>query len=1250
MADTLRASVTGARRQLTLRIKAIKQAITESNVVLVKSRLSLLENSYETLQQLDQALADVYNAATDAESEKLAEIEATKAFEYDDNASSCLFETRIWLEKNDLSVGASSNRPTKPEVKLGKLTLPNFNGDILSFQTFWESFQSRVDSNPHLNEIDKFDYLRNCCKGKAADVLEPFPRTASGYDLALSTLKRRFGRRAPVINLRLTELVELRPLDDSCSTNDLRYMLDKMLVHVRSLLSLGLHREGGADWIGPLLVARLPPRLRMRWKESCFGVGSRIDGGLCPDLEDFLDFFSKMVEIEEATQSSLKSKPKKNVTLSHERQSNTAKPSFRKPLLSSSFNTHVQTAPCLICEDSDHTNAYKCPKFSNSSLETRRSLCRQFSLCFNCLGVGHGVSKCMSSVRCRDCKGKHHSLLHGYKPSSRSLPPTEFPRDSQTETATCASLQSSLKATHVLLQSCMALAYPPSGKPLKIRLLFDSGSTTSFIRETTAQVLGLPTVNSVPLRINTFGCGTVQNIFRVCKAAIGALDGGPTTSVDLIATDNLVHPIQGHCVDILSYPHLKDLQISENYNSDEPLPVDVIIGADYYHLFVTGDRRMGKQKEPVAVDTILGWTLHGSFLSTRSTRTKPVIDSVNFCESSPPRSASESIERLWSLDGVGIPYEPEKPWVEPRWDDNRISSALPWKTEAPPTSNREVVKLRQSKIDCRLSPEQNQKRNDYFQELQDLQIIERCSADPATKTWYLPHHCIWKKKLRVVFDGSFGSPSINDMLLTGPNLLLEIPISLTSFRLCELPIVADLEKAFLQVGVEEADRDFLRFLVNGTDYRFCRVPFGLTCSPAILNSSLKLLYDSLEHQYPETVMRLRTSTYVDDVLGSFPDEQTLCKFKEESIELFKLAGMNLRGWTTSPVKVLGVKYLSETDQMVIPLNEHQVCSSLKCTRRELLSYSASLFDPLGLALPWTIQLRMLLQSTWKAGLSWDEEFPPEITKAWLRLLAQAECEKELRFPRCLKFTENSKFELHAFSDASQSAFATCVYLVSPSSSVLIYSRGRVTPLKPPLTTPRAELMAALLSARAIKLLREIPQFQILPVFFWSDSTCVLQWIRSTNLCPRIFVQRRVLEISSVEGQWNYVPSAENPADIASRGIDAQTLNCTKFWTDGPSWLSHPELWPRPPSSLTLTAETLSVIASPPGDSGDFFSPLLPRCSSLVRFQRIVAWIIRYVNACRLKPRVQDQFYSSMNCNMPFILLFFTNKNCIIRPN
>ena len=71
-------------------------------------------------------------------------------------------------------------------------------------------------------------------------------------------------------------------------------------------------------------------------------------------------------------------------------------------------------------------------------------------------------------------------------------------------------------------------------------------------------------------------------------------------------------------------------------------------------------------------------------------------------------------------------------------------------------------------------------------------------------------------KLRIVFDGSAKSSksslSLNDRLEIGDNhmpLLFDI---LLRFRAHPVVLTAGIEKAFLQVGIHEPDRDNLRFL------------------------------------------------------------------------------------------------------------------------------------------------------------------------------------------------------------------------------------------------------------------------------------------------------------------------------------------------------------------------------------------------------------------------------------------------------
>ena len=55
----------------------------------------------------------------------------------------------------------SPSNPTETvKVKLPKLELKPFNGNILNWQPFWDRFQSSIDSNSNISPVDKFAYLQ----------------------------------------------------------------------------------------------------------------------------------------------------------------------------------------------------------------------------------------------------------------------------------------------------------------------------------------------------------------------------------------------------------------------------------------------------------------------------------------------------------------------------------------------------------------------------------------------------------------------------------------------------------------------------------------------------------------------------------------------------------------------------------------------------------------------------------------------------------------------------------------------------------------------------------------------------------------------------------------------------------------------------------------------------------------------------------------------------------------------------------
>ena len=128
--------------------------------------------------------------------------------------------------------------------------------------------------------------------------------------------------------------------------------------------------------------------------------------------------------------------------------------------------------------------------------------------------------------------------------------------------------------------------------------------------------------------------------------------------------------------------------------------------------------------------------------------------------------------------------------------------------------------------------------------------------------------------MRMVNDGSASeknSPSLNEVLETGPslqNLLWDVVIST---RFAPLLLIGDIRKAFLQIRIRPEDRDLLRFhWVKDLEtfeievLRFCRALFGLVQSPFLQGAVLEVHFDWIQETYPELheiVAVIRRSLY-----------------------------------------------------------------------------------------------------------------------------------------------------------------------------------------------------------------------------------------------------------------------------------------------------------------------------------------------------------------------------------------------------
>ena len=302
-----------------------------------------------------------------------------------------------------------------------------------------------------------------------------------------------------------------------------------------------------------------------------------------------------------------------------------------------------------------------------------------------------------------------------------------------------------------------------------------------------------------------------------------------------------------------------------------------------------------------------------------------------------------------------------------------------------------------------------------YTQFMDLLIIngyarEARNEGPVGKTWYLPYHGVYhpaNDKLRVVFDAAAtcDGSSLNKELMSGPDLTNSLIGVLLRFRLEPYPFTADISSMFYQVFVPEEQQSFLRFFwwPNGDlkqeprEFQMCVHVFGATSSPGCSNFVLRRTADDYQEVHGiETANTSHENFYVDNLLKSSIikedasrlalDVQKLCnkggfdltKFTSTDSEILKLIPVEKRSTTSIKdvlrqdmhiERALGVYWSLENDTLGFQI----ILKDVPLTKSVLSSIS-TIFDPLGIAGPFLLKGRKILQQISTSRSGWDE--PP----------------------------------------------------------------------------------------------------------------------------------------------------------------------------------------------------------------------------------------------------------------------------------
>lgn len=283
-----------------------------------------------------------------------------------------------------------SQKPTV-ELKLDKIQLTTFDGDLTNWIAFRDQYLDMVHNNPKLTKITKFYQLKSHLKGLALDAINGFKTSAADYDAAWFVLMKRYNQPDRIIDEYFRKFEALPPLTQATAIGIIR-MVNAANQLVRVLPNLGVDVSSWDKWIIFNLKARLDSKTVRKWMDQ---VKRRQDVKLS-ELLEFLELEAAECLPTEAERS----KPVVSRDAFKKRRPN--------PYKSATAMVVTTTARCAQCKK-DHP-LFRCPTFRALPTADRIKRVKAFKLCIRCLLSHQHPADCKFGA-CPTCSKDHNSLL-----------------------------------------------------------------------------------------------------------------------------------------------------------------------------------------------------------------------------------------------------------------------------------------------------------------------------------------------------------------------------------------------------------------------------------------------------------------------------------------------------------------------------------------------------------------------------------------------------------------------------------------------------------------------------------------------------------------------------------------------------------------------------------------------------------------------------------------------------------------------
>uniref|UniRef100_A0A8D8SYY4 Peptidase A2 domain-containing protein n=1 Tax=Cacopsylla melanoneura TaxID=428564 RepID=A0A8D8SYY4_9HEMI len=1150
----------------------------------IKGRVTKLENKVNA-SDLDKELAKTFLKSANILEDELMSVEINileictdqEVDEFENYYDEVLLTIQHLTAKINKFINSPDNS-MHSVVQLPTIKLPTFNGQVDQWSSFKDMFEGLVHNNNALSSIQKFQYLKTSLVQDAAELIQHLHLRADNYVIAWNLLCENFSNRYSTVNHHLKNIVEVE-YSSSKRMYSFKNILNTLRTNLNALQSLGVNTENWDVLLIHLIEAKFDDQVYLEWVK-------RVDKKHLPTLSNLYGFLDEMTLISERSESRVLDRKKGDVPTS-------------------------STLTCQVCRKANH-KLYECSSFRAYSIKERIAFVTKNNLCLNCLSSNlHSAYKCNSKSVCKICSKKHHSLLHQFASQANYAADEQEETDLsvivdgdhfdcdgdlqqetcvEVSTTACTQFEGNMKQ-QVLLSTAVVSVEDSNGVDKPVRVLLDSGSQSNFVTTECVKRLNLKIKKVEPINVNGIGGSNRFSIDSICNLTMKSRFEKFVIPMTAIVVPKVTNKLPALSFGKSNWDYLANYKLSDpQFNVSQH--IDMIVGAEYFFDILRAESIQGPDGYPNLHNSKFGWIVTGKVPNTT------VSNFASFHV-----NLDTSLKRFWELKelpAVKHLSQEEKDCEMhfaqnvSREPDGRYMIKLPFKSnvqELGESKARAVARLRTLEKGLNQCQSNKQQYFDFMKENSDLGHMGKVS-NTIDWTENLPHHSVIREsstttRLRVVFHGSAKSTngnSMNNLLMVGPGLQESIFSLLIRFRKYKVVLKADCEKMYRQIWIHPDDRKFQKIVWYNNDddtslaeYELNTLTYGTSCAPYIAVKCLMQLARDEKSKFPKAAEVTEKDFFMDDLVSGGDSVEEAVQLYRDLTDMFQSAGFNLRKWSSNEdrvlaeipeenrdkkvrfefgeesdlsVKTLGLGWNMKNDSLHFDVMPSEKDNTL--TKRNILSDISRYYDPLGLLSPVIIVAKIQIQKLWLANLNWDDEILGEFASGWRKFHSQLHYLNDIKIIRNVApFTTNEvhTLELHGFSDASESAYAACVYVrfLSHDKEVacnLLCAKSRVTPLKQ-VSLPRLELCAAVMLARLLFQVQESWRGKIDYCHAWTDSMIVLDWLRQEPRKWNTFVDNRVSQIHKLYDPniwWYHVPSEENPADVASRGISGELLS------------------------------------------------------------------------------------------------------------